>query len=347
MCCFLRIWTNIRVSRAVRAIYERHTDQVEPFGIDECWLDVTGSVHLFGSGPEIADRLRQKIFEEQQVTVSVGVSYNKIFAKLGSDMKKPDAVTVLTRENYRQKVWPLPVEELLFVGHATAKKLRELGIDTVGKVAETSVDILQAALGKVGGMLWRYANGYDDSPVRKSGHSIPAKSIGNSTTTPRDLENNGDVKQALYALSDTVATRLREQLLRCQTVEIWVRDNQMQSIVRQRALARSTCLTNTIAGEAYALFLENYSWQHAIRSVGVRVSSLSAMDGEHQTDLFLDENDLDCREKLALSVDELRRRYGYDTILPGIALSDRTLPVLSPQECREQGAGTYDMTPQR
>lgn len=336
----------IDVSRKVRAIYEQYTDQVEPFGIDECWLDVTGSTHLFGSGAQIADLLRQQIKQWEQVSVSVGVSFNKIFAKLGSDMKKPDAVTLLTRDNFKQKVWPLPVEALLFVGRATAEKLRSLGINTIGKIAATPIEVLQSALGKMGSVFWRYANGYDDSPVRRCGQSMPAKSIGNSTTTPRDLINNDDVKQALYSLSDTVATRMREQLLRCQVVEIWVRDNQLHGMVRQHKMSHPTCLTHTIAQEAFSLFLAHYDWRLPIRSIGVRVSALTPMDEERQTDLFLDEHDLACREKLALSVDELRRRYGYKAVLSGIALSDQTLPALSPEECREQGAGMYDMTPQ-
>lgn len=337
----------LKVSRAVRKIYERYTDQVESFGVDECWLDVTGSVHLFGSGEDIANQLRQIIKEEQQVSVSVGVSFNKIFAKLGSDMKKPDAVTVLSRDNYKERIWPLPIESLLFVGRATAKKLRALGIDTIGKIAAAPVEVLQSSLGKMGGVFWQYANGYDNAPVKRCDHHSPAKSIGNSTTTPRDLKSNDDVKQALYSLSDTVATRLREQLLRGQVVELWVRDNEFQSFVRQRKIDYPTCLTNVIAEQAYSLFLEHYNWQQPVRGIGVRLSALTPMDEERQTDLFLDEHDLECRERLALSVDELRRRYGYKAVLSGLALSDTSLPNLSPEECREQGAGLYDMTPQR
>lgn len=337
----------IKVSRRVRGIYEQYTDQVEPFGVDEAWLDVTGSTHLFGSGQQIADALRQRIKDQEQLSISVGVSFNKIFAKLGSDLKKPDAVTVLSRENYKEQVWPLPIEELLFVGRSTAKKLRDMGIDTIGKIAATPVQVLESALGKMGAVFWRYANGYDDNPVKKCGQSTPAKSIGNSTTTPRDLTCNEDVKKALYSLSDTVATRVREQLLRGQVVEIWVRDNALHGMVRQRSMSHPTCLTNVIAQQAYSLFLEHYDWHLPIRSIGVRVSGLTPMDEDRQTDLFLDEHDLDCREKLALSVDALRQKYGYDTVLSGLALSDLSLPNLSPEECREQGAGMYDMTAQR
>jgi Nucleotidyltransferase/DNA polymerase involved in DNA repair len=337
----------IKMSKRVRAIYEQYTDQVESFGIDECWLDVTGSQKLFGSGYEMAHSIRKEIKEKLDLTVSVGVSFNKIFAKLGSDYKKPDAVTVFSRDNYKNNVWALPVEDLLFVGRASAKTLRDIGIDTIGDLASAPRDILESKLGKMGGVFWNYANGYDAGRVMRTDESIPAKSIGNSTTTPRDLETDYDVKMVLYSLSDTVATRMREQNLRCQTVEIWVRDSRMSSFVRRHKLDFPTCITNNIAREAYSLFLQSYDWQYTIRGIGVRVSCLTPMDADYQTDMFCDHDDVATRERLAMSVDGLRKRYGYKTVLTGIAMADSSVPVLSPRECREAGASMYDLTPQR
>lgn len=337
----------IEQSKKVRAIYEQYTDQVEPFGIDECWLDVTGSQKLFGSGYEIAEKIRVQVKETLRLTVSIGVSFNKIFAKLGSDLKKPDAITVLDKESYREKVWPLSVEELLFVGRSTGKALRAMGIETIGQLAAAPVEALRAKLGKAGGQLWSYANGYDRGRVMTTEEHAPVKSIGNSTTTPRDLLTDYDVKTVLYSLSDTVATRMREQELRCQVVEIWVRDSQMASFVRQHKFAYATCLTNAIAREAYALFLQNYHWANPVRSVGVRVSCLTSMHSERQIDFFQDEADFIAHEQLALSVDALRKRYGYSAVLAGIAMSDKTLPALSPEDCRKHGAGMYELTPQR
>ncbi len=337
----------IAVSDRVRALYYDYSDQVESFGIDECWLDVTGSVGLFGDGASIARKIREAVKKQEGITVSIGVSYNKIFAKLGSDYKKPDAVTVLTRENYRDIVWPLPVEDLLFVGRATKQKLNGMGIYTIGDLAQVPVQVLEQRFGKMGCVLWTYANGYDQAPVRRSTDSVPAKSIGNSTTTPRDLVDNDDVYQALFALSDTVATRMREQNLRGQVVEIWVRDNKLLSFVRQIKLAYPTCLTKTIAREAYTLFLDNYKWENPIRSVGVRVSMLTSRSSPRQSDFFIDEVRLACFEDLAFSVDRMREKYGYQAVLTGREIIDRSLPVLSPRECRELGAGMYNMTPQR
>lgn len=337
----------IKKSHEVRAIYSQYTDQIEPFGIDECWLDVTGSRALFGSELEIAEKIRAEIKEKAHITVSIGVSFNKIFAKLGSDYKKPDAVTVFTKADFKEKIWPLPVEDLLFVGRATSKTLRAMGVDTIGALAGTSAEILESKLGKQGGILWSYANGYDTGRVMVCGESSPIKSIGNSTTTKRDLITDNDVKTMLYSLSDTVATRMRDQNLRCRIVEIWVRDSNLLSFVRQRRMEYPTCLTNTIAREAYSLFLQNYNWQNTIRSIGVRVSCLTPMDSERQTDLFVDEGDLASHEKLALSIDVLRRRYGYKAVLSGIAMSDAALPALSPDDCHRHGAGMYELTPQR
>jgi len=335
----------IKYSKLARQLYYNYTDQIEPFGIDECWLDVTGSAGLFGSGEDIAERIRNEV-KDMGLTVSIGVSFNKIFAKLGSDYKKPDAVTVFSKSNYRDMIWPLDVGDMMFVGRATGKKLRMLGINTIGDLALTPAGVLESKLGKMGKVLWSYANGYDDSPVLNTEDSVPIKSIGNSTTTPRDLETDYDVKTVLYSLSDTVATRMRDQGFRCGAVEIWIRRSDMESFVRQHKLEYPTCLTNTVAREAFSLFLQNYDWNLPIRGVGVRVSGLTPLSSNYQLDMFADETKNAGKENLAFSIDTLRKKYGYSAVLAGIAISDNSLKALSPEDCRRNGAGMYELTPQ-
>ena len=200
----------LRFSRLAHQIYAEYTDLQEPFGIDESWLDVTGCASAAGDAGEIAARIRSRVKKELGLTVSIGVSWNKIFAKFGSDYKKPDAVTEITRENYRDIIWRAPASDLLYVGRATAKKLRTLGLNTIGDVAVCEPRILTAHLGKMGLILWTFANGEDQTPVAAETFESPIKSIGNSTTTPRDLEDNEDVRMVICLLAESVASRLRD-----------------------------------------------------------------------------------------------------------------------------------------
>lgn len=213
----------LQVSRAVRKIYEDYTDRIEAYGIDECWLDVTAS-GIFGSGDQIAETIRQRVKNELGLTVSIGVSWNKIFAKLGSDMKKPDAVTVITKENYKDKVWKLPVEELLYVGKATKRKLNRIGVMTIGDLARSSEKVLTGLLGKWGEYLYAFANGEDQSQVVPVGEEENVKSIGNSLTVYRDLKDDEDVKMVIYLLADSIAARMRESgMNKARTVHIYAR----------------------------------------------------------------------------------------------------------------------------
>jgi DNA polymerase-4 len=340
----------IAYSRKAREIYYSYSDMFEPFGIDEGWLDVTGSVRLFGNGYEIAEKIRREIKEKLDLTVSIGVSYNKIFAKLGSDYKKPDATTVFSRKDFKSTVWEIDVSELLFVGRATTKKLNGMGIHTIGDLALCDRKIMESKFGKVGGQLWSYANGFDRSAVRTVGKEYdPIKSVGNSTTTPRDLLTNEEVKETLYMLSDSVASRLRDSGFRAQVIEIWLRGNDLNGFVRQRKIDSPTCLSRKIAETAYSLFLENYDLTRRLplRSVGVRAKDLSPLYGETQTDLFMNEAMRMKLENLAFAVDRMRRKYGYYSIMTGIEMRDPSLPVISPEDSRKKGAGMYDLTPQR
>lgn len=217
----------LRFSQMAQEIYAEYTDQREPYGIDESWLDVTESASLKGDGERIAKEISARMKLELGITVSIGVSFNKIFAKLGSDYKKPDAITTMHKDEYREKAWPLPVSDLLYVGSATTKKLRSMGITTIGGLAKTEEKILTDRFGKMGSILWAFANGYDDSPVKVENTSAPVKSVGNSTTTPKDMETDEDVKIVLYILAESVAARLRENGFRCRTVEISLRDKEL------------------------------------------------------------------------------------------------------------------------
>lgn len=210
----------LRFSRMAQEIYADYTDKREPYGIDESWLDVTDSATLKGDGFHIAQEISSRMKKELGITVSVGVSFNKIFAKLGSDYKKPDAITTMYEDEFQRKAWCLPVSDLLYVGNATNKKLYSMGIRTIGDLAESDETLLVRKLGKMGSILWAFANGYDESPVKLENTSAPVKSVGNSTTTPKDMETDEDVKIVLYILAESVAARLRENGFRCRTVEI-------------------------------------------------------------------------------------------------------------------------------
>ncbi|MCL2539073.1 MAG: DNA polymerase IV [Oscillospiraceae bacterium] len=337
-------------TRSVRKCMYNYTDLIEPFGGDEAWLDVTGNMRLKGDGYEIANRLREDVKRKTGLTISVGVSWNKAFSKLGSDFKKPDAVTVFDRRNYKDTVWRLPAGDLLFVGRATTRKLNSIGVHTIGELAETPLPVIQSNFGKNGVGLWAYANGHDGSEVCSYGNVVPPKSIGNSTTTPRDLCDDHDVKQTLFMLSDTVATRMREEGVRGQVVSIGVRGAKGLSwFSRQTKLKHATCISKRVASTAYELFLKcGYDWQQEnIRSVGVRVSDLQYIDEFSQTDLFDIEETRYVEEALEFAKDKMRKKYGYECIRTGLEMWDGTLPVISPEDARLKGSGMYEITSQK
>lgn len=237
----------LRFSRMAHEIYSDYTDLQEPYGIDECWLDVTDSKIIKGDGLTIAREISSRMKKELGVTVSVGVSFNKIFAKLGSDYKKPDAITTMYKNEFKTKAWKLPVSDLLYVGRATNSKMQKYGIHTIGDLARTDIDWITNVFGKMGTILWSFANGYDESPVKMENTSAPIKSIGNGTTTPRDLETDEDVKIVLYNLAESVAARLRKNGFKCRVVEISIRDNKLISFSRQKKLGNATNITGEIA----------------------------------------------------------------------------------------------------
>lgn len=322
----------LRFSRMAHEICGEYTDLQEPYGIDESWLDVTNSCSLKGDGYQIAQEISNRMKKELGITVSVGVSFNKIFAKLGSDYKKPDAITTMYESEFRMKAWELPVSDLLYVGRSTNKKLESLGIRTIGGLAQMDEKILQSRLGKMGAVLWTFANGYDDSPVKRENTSAPIKSIGNSTTTPKELETDEDVKIMLYILSESVAARLRENGFRCRTVEISIRDNELYSFTRQCKLDNASNITGEIASMAYRLFKANYRWDKPIRSVGVRGADLVNDNYMEQLDLFCDFQMREKQMKMDVAVDDICRRFGFYSIQRGLMYRDRALSAVNAKE---------------
>ncbi len=320
----------LRFSRLARAVYADYTDRVEAFGIDECWLDVTGSTHLFGDGAAVADAIRRRLREELGVTASVGVSFNKIFAKLGSDMKKPDATTLITAANFREVVWPLPVGELLYVGRATRARLANRAVRTIGDLAGRDPQALRLLLGVWGETLWHFANGLDESPVRACGEEGFVQSVGNSTTACRDLVDDEDVKLIVFVLSESVAARLRRHGLRCRTVAVQVRDSELFFSERQGRLAAPSQVSGDIAARAMELFRGSYRWEKPIRSVGVRGADLVTADGAVQLGMFA--GDGARAEALERAVDGLRARFGPYSVQRCALLQDRRLTGFNPKD---------------
>lgn len=316
-------------SKLVREIYAEYTDKVEPYGLDECWLDVTGSSLLFGSGEDIANEIRRRVKSELGVSVSVGVSFNKIFAKLGSDMKKPDATTVIESERFKEIVWPLPVKELLYVGRATHNKLRRKGIFTIGDLADTNPENLRFWLGKMGVVLWQFANGLDTSPVSNIGAKSMIKTVGNSTTAPRDLISNEDIKIMLMVLSESVSARLREYGFICRTVQIGIRDNELNWIERQGKLEIPNRTAKSIFELAFSLFKKHTNGK-PIRSLSVRACDLEPID-HVQLSLLPDVSQLQKQEELEAAMDNLRNRFGHFSIQKGLMLTDKELSALDPK----------------
>ncbi len=313
------------ISKEVRKIYERFTDYIEPFGIDECWLDVTDSQKIFGTGEEIAEKIRNAVKNEIGITVSVGVSFNKIFAKLGSDIKKPDAVTVITPENYKQMVWKLPAEDLLFVGKSTKAKLNSIGIHTIGDIALSSENVLTKLLGVWGSTLYKYANGLDESPVDKH-REDDTKSISNSLTDYKDLMNFDEVKTLLLLLSESVASRLRESGLgKAKTVKISVTDNELNYYGKQVKLLRPTSSAMEIAKASYDLFESLYKWERPVRGAGVAVCDFTLGLEQLSLDLGGGPDKHDKFDKLESAVDGIRKKYGNKSVQRARILQDKKL----------------------
>ncbi len=301
-------------SKRLKYMYTEYTDLVEPFGLDECWLDMTGIIGDFTEAERFADEIRRRVRDEYKLTCSVGVSFNKCFAKLGSDYKKPDATTVITPDRFREIVWPLPASDLLFVGKSTVKSLTKINVNTIGDLAALDLEYVSKFLGKTGVLLWEYANGIDDSPVSEIRHKRDIKSIGNSTTPPDDLTSPEDVRRVLLSLSSNVAARLRKHNLKATVVQIHVRDRNLVVYEHQRVLFEPTDLASVINEKARELFEESYDWHCPIRSIGVRCANVvSAGEGE-QLSIYTDLERREKNEKISSAMDDINRRFGKGTV---------------------------------
>jgi DNA polymerase-4 len=314
-----------------RSIYGEYSDRVEAFGLDENWIDVTGSTSDMADAHRLAQVIRGRIRDELGITVSIGVADNKVFAKLGSDIKKPDAVTLVSPDNYQSVAWPLPARDLLYVGRATEAKLLKYGIVTIGDLATTPEAFLRAQFGKAGTMLYAFANGLDIAPVAPTVDQQPVKSVGNGLTTPRDLVNDGDVYLTISMLAESVAMRLREHGMRAKTASLGVRDSGLVSFIRQTKLSKATNITIEISRACMALFREHYTWQAPIRSLTVSCSDLVSMDCPVQLSLFDDEAPRKKAEAAEVAVDDIRRRFGYRAIGRAIFLKDREIGLMAPK----------------
>ena len=308
-------------SRRVNEIYDRFTDLVEPFGIDESWLDVTGSLHLFGGdGEALADRIRATIREETGLTVSVGVSFNKVFAKLGSDMKKPDATTVIPAEGWQSMVWPLPLGDMLFAGRTATETLRKYGVETVGQLAACDPALPEQLLGKMGLQLWQYANGMDKSPVKPRHAAEPVKSVGNGTTFPQNLVRWEQLRAGLLPLCDSVATRLRQQGLYAGGVSLSIKDASFKTVSRQIRLDAPTHLMRDIHRTAIQLAGQLWKPPTPVRAMTVTALYVTE-DGDafRQLDLLggAAQERSQRQEKLEGTMDAIRRKYGRGAIAFG------------------------------
>ncbi len=319
----------LRIGNMAREIYGRYSQQVEPFGMDEAWIDISYPNRTLEEGYKIAWEIKEKIKFELGITASIGVSFNKIFAKLGSDMKKPDAVTLISRDNYKQKAWPLPVEELLYVGRATKRKLNRYNIHTIGELAQCDREFLQQKLGKWGPVLRAYALGQDFSRVENQGYQSVIKSIGNGTTPPEDLNTYEDVKITVLVLAESVARRLREQGLKGKTVQIYVRDCDLESFERQGQLLDYSNVSRDIAGKALEILKNNWLFQKPIRSFSLRVTNLVSQERHIQLSLFEEDNKKYKLVDLEKSIDQVRSRYGAYAVQRACLLETKHLGDIS------------------
>lgn len=302
-------------SRLINEIYLRYTDMVEPFSVDESWLDVTGSMNLFGSGKQIADSIRETVKKELGLTLSAGVSFNKIFAKMGSDYKKPDATTVITRENFKTLLWPMNIDSMFFVGKATAAKLRGAGINTIGDLAVSDRKTISSLLGKQGDVIYGYANGLDMTPVLRYDQREQVKSIGNGTTFRRNLSGTDDIKTAVRGLSDTVATRLRKHRLKAFGVKVDIKDPQFKVISRQRQLENPTNLTEIISDTAMDIIKKSWQLRDPIRMLTITAINLCDENQAQQLSLFSNEDiTAEKSEKIERTMDDIRKKFGSGAI---------------------------------
>ena len=302
-----------KFSKLAHKIYYSYTNQVEPFGLDECWLDVTGSEKLFGSGETIAHEIKERIKGELGITVSIGVSYNKIFAKLGSDLKKPDAVTVISKNDFKEIVWPLSTDAIIGIGSKTKKKLMYMNINTLGELAKADVNLLKRKLGVRGLYLWQYANGYDTSEVCDYYHHDRIKSISRGVTTKADLNSYDEVKKIFEELAIEVSKKLIEEDLKAGGVRITIRDKNLDYVSFQKVFTETSISALRLNDKAMELFKERYDFKEAIRSLTISAINLTRNTKTEQLSLFAPKKVIK-DDRLEKVFNEIREKFGKDKI---------------------------------
>lgn len=315
----------LKYSRCAHKIYLQYTNLVEPYGMDECWLDVSCSQRL-GTGEEIADKIRNEIKSELGLTVSIGVSFNKIFAKLGSDMKKPDAVTVINEENFKQKVWPLDASELLYIGPSTRIKLKKYGIVTVGDVAAADPQFLKSLIGINGLKMWNYANGTDRSAVKPYEETVPIKSIGHGITCSGDLENKEEIFRVIHELTQDIGKKLKENDLRACGVQVSLRKDDLEYENFQQATRYPVQLPSELAGTAMGILSKELNGQKKIRAVTIRAINLIPDKESWQINIWSDYAGAARREGLQSTIESLRDRFGKKILTYCALMGDLKMP---------------------
>ena len=314
----------LKYSKLTREIYGRFTDRVEPFGMDECWLDLTG--YGWGDGKDIADKIRETIKAELGLTVSIGVSFNKIFAKLGSDLKKPDAVTVIGESDFKEKIWPLPASELIYVGRATTRKLATYGIKTIGDIACATPEFLKRLLGVVGVGLWTYASGNDQSRVMQEDFEVPIKSIGHGITCTEDLTESEQAWKVMLQLSQEIGHKLRQNDFLARGVMLSIRDNALSWKQYQAQLEVPSQSPMELARKGRYLFDKNYDWHLPVRSLTIRAINLIPKSQPLQLNLYDDPVRRQKREKVEDAIEDIRARFGDHAIYSACLMGDIKMP---------------------
>lgn len=312
-----------KFSKYLHEIYQRYTDYVEPFGLDECWLDVTKSQK---SPMEIAEEIRQAVKDELGLTVSIGVSFNKVFAKLGSDLKKPDAITEITEENFKSRIWHLPCGDLLYCGRAMVEKLRRIGVKTIGQIAELTHEYMAEKFGKAGSDLWIYANGLDASEVAHKDHYEPPKSIGHGITCVSDIQRFDDAKKVIYALCQDIGYKLRALKQRARGISLGVKYKDLTYQGYQIKLENPTQDEGFIAKTSCEMLKSKYNPMHIIRALTVTAINLEGESDNEQISMIFDYEERDKRERLNKVIDEIKSEYGKDAIKPAIILDEDKMP---------------------
>jgi len=318
-----------RVTNRVREIYSDYSDLRDDFSIDESWIDLTGTCRS-GKEASLAFEIKERLKAETGLTASMGLSWNRIFAKIGSDIAGPDSVAEITRDNMKDVVWPLPAETLMGIGRATKRKLNDMGIETIGELAAANPDFLKRRFGKVGTVLYAFANGIDNTPIKMHGTGPPIKSIGNSTTTMRDMVNDEDVRIVLMTLAESIGMRLREERFKGYVIEISLRTADLRWLIHQRKIKRPTDITRDIHEVGFELYKEVRLLP--LRSIGLRVATLVSADEPEQMSLFENEKRYDDRRAIDRAIDTIREEYGYHSIKRGLTALDDQLGMLNARE---------------